>query len=69
MASAWGERKWERIARRLFVLGDYGYATEFFGKNTDDPDFLSDEWLARWYGEPLKDYVLAALHEADESVL
>jgi hypothetical protein len=39
------------------ILGDYGYDLAGLGPHIDDPDFLKDEWLTRWYGEPVASYV------------
>jgi len=47
--------------RRLLVLAEYGYGMEFYAKYVDDPDWLTIEWLDRFYGEPQPDYVIAAL--------
>jgi hypothetical protein len=47
--------------RRLLVLAEYGYGMEFYAKYVDDPDWLTVEWLDRFYGEPQPDYVIAAL--------
>jgi hypothetical protein len=40
---------WEWIARRLLVLGEYGYGTDHLKYRVDDPGFLTDEWLKDWY--------------------
>lgn len=59
---------WEWIARRLLVLGSFGYETSYDEKYLAEPDFLTDDWLADYYGEPTEDYVLKELHEVDRKV-
>lgn len=45
--------KWERITRRLLVLCEWGYNTEHFYEDIDDPNFLEDEWLEKYFGYEL----------------
>jgi hypothetical protein len=55
--------RWEWIARRLMVLGDYGIRTEFFNKYIDKPDFLTNDWIDWYFGQPLEGYVVEELNK------
>lgn len=61
-------KRWERIARRLLVLGDWGLPTDLMSGHVEQEGFLSDEWLTDWYGHRFAEdtAVIEALHKADE---
>jgi hypothetical protein len=48
---------WEFIARRLLVLASYGWHMDYLIDHVDEPDFLTNEWLQRYYGNSLPDYM------------
>lgn len=45
--------KWEIIARKMAILASWGYDMQFFEKYFDDmpSDFLTTEWLIKYYGK------------------